>query len=997
MKQLFFICLACLFLSSQTLAQSLSFEDSTFTAPVTITDFSDGVSFENCHFTGITADAALTLINVRNISISHCTFENITGNAILVSGPEGSTGFYMSADTLTHISGKGLVVLKAGLVNISTCHLSNIGDRAFDFSNVRRIEIARSQISEVGSGIHYSGGEQADTIHISTTNIVRVNGLPDAPESGDGIRVANAGFAWIERCMVDSCMAAGIVIGQGNSDSLAVDSVIIQQNTISHTHFDGLLGEGNVFYADINNNEISYTGLLGGHLAAGDHGIRWQGRNFHIADNQVHHSVDTACGGPACGAGISLGNAGLLINNRVYNCAGNGVEYTNGQPLSQQVLRIFNNIVYDVTGNPILIRGADTLTNDLHIIINNNTLLGILQGDTLQNAPLAVCCNASQITAQGNILLFQGVQDLSKFIGIYANAGLVESLNLRLTDTLGFVNYTGRDFHLIATSPARDFLPVGFGEPNEDFDHEPRDPQHDAGADEFPAASPDFCGCVNCPDFMPDNFMGTFFYYVSDAANDDLANPAQGVCSVQVNFDHQYLGDLTMQLFSPTGQSVQLVGPTGFFGPTDGDYWDVSFVPCNNPASPDAGFSAQWDNFQSWGMSSNYNGTYYPEQGCLEDFNTGPVSGIWRLVVTDGQAIDVGNLYDFKISFCDTAGLACLPCAGLPNASFLASTDGWNVSLQNNVLGAATYELDFGDGESFSGNMLPSFHTYADTGTYVLRLVVSNLCGTDSSEQTIYITGGLPTASISITPTSGCIPLPVHVNLLASNHVDQFIWVFPNATPQISYEPEPTVVYNTPGIQSAFLVISNAAGADTLYYPNFVTVFPDLVTPSFTVQVQSDSIIATNTTQGFTEYYWLLNDAPIVAGNAEQQIVQVDTPGIYSVTLYVANDCDTAIIVQSVPVIFTGIKSADNNVFALSLLPNPNDGHCRLELMAIENVPADIVILNTAGQRVFIEHTSLSSGKNAHDLDLSHLPSGFYLLRLQTAAGAKVISFILQK
>lgn len=509
-------------------------------------------------------------------------------------------------------------------------------------------------------------------------------------------------------------------------------------------------------------------------------------------------------------------------------------------------------------------------------------------------------------------------------------------------------------------------------------------------------SSPDLCGCVNCPGVMADNFIGDFFYHVNNAANNDLASATQGVCGVRINFDHQYLGDLTMRIFSPGGQSVLLVGPIGFFGPTDGAVWDVTFSPCADTVFPDAGFNENWSNLEVWASDEVYSGSYYPADGCLEDFDTGSVTGVWRLEVTDDQAIDTGNLYDFEVIFCDIAGIACLPCAGSPTADFSVSTSGSTVSLSNISINAESYELSFGDGTTFSGNSIPTMHTYADTGTYLLHLIATNLCGKDTFQQIIQITGILPTANISPVSTTGCTPLSIHINLLDSDHVDQFIWVFPNGMPQISYEPEPTVVYNTPGIYPAFLVISNAAGADTLYYPNFVEVLPGLLTPGFTVQVQGDSIIATNTTQGFTEYYWLLNDVLINAGTIPQQIVQVDTPGIYTITLYVANECDTALIVQSVPVIFTDIKNADNDIFKLLLLPNPNDGHCRLELTSPENLPAEIVVLNTAGQNVFIEKSNLFSGKNARDLDLTRLPSGFYMLRLQTASGLRTVPFSLQ-
>jgi len=511
----------------------------------------------------------------------------------------------------------------------------------------------------------------------------------------------------------------------------------------------------------------------------------------------------------------------------------------------------------------------------------------------------------------------------------------------------------------------------------------------------LPESLADFCGCDNCPDSIPDNFVGNVLAYVNDTASNDLSGAAQ-VCGVRIYFDHEYLGDLNMRLISPSGQSVILVGPIGLSGTTDFSEWDISFVPCSSLAIPYPGFSAMWSNAQPWIPNMDYGGSYYPATGCLEDFDTGPVGGLWQLEITDGQAVDVGNVHDFEIFFCNVNGLDCELCDTPPVANLGNYMIGRDVYLQDHSTNASGYHLDFGDGTSFTGAYLPYIHTYNTAGTYLLHLIASSACGTDTIEQIIQV-NDFAVAE----PDSGCAPLLVHITVQDIPQVEEWHWFLPGGTPAESFDAEPTVVYNAGGTYTATLVAIRQAPVtsigDTLYYSIPITVNGDLQSPGFTVQVQGDSIIATNTTQGFTEYYWLLNDVLINADTAEQQIIQVDTPGIYTVTLFVANSCDTTFIVQSVPVIFTGIKNAENDIFKLLLLPNPNDGHCRLELTSPENLSAEIAVLNTAGQSIFTEKTNLFTGKNARDLDLSHLPAGFYLLRLQTAVGAKTISFIVQQ
>jgi subtilisin-like proprotein convertase family protein len=183
------------------------------------------------------------------------------------------------------------------------------------------------------------------------------------------------------------------------------------------------------------------------------------------------------------------------------------------------------------------------------------------------------------------------------------------------------------------------------------------------------------CTCTNCPQYMPDLFSGNFFIDVMNASNPTLGQNGQGVCGVIVHWNHTAICDLSMTLTSPSGQSVILVGPIGQFctsGGNAGTDWDITFVPCGSGANPDPGFAATWNNNQPWGGGNSYSGSYYPYQGCLQNF-MGSVNGIWTLNVTDGQANDTGNLLDYQIIFCDPSGINCFTCAA--NAGSLDQAD----------------------------------------------------------------------------------------------------------------------------------------------------------------------------------------------------------------------------------------------------------------------------------------------------------------------------------
>lgn len=235
------------------------------------------------------------------------------------------------------------------------------------------------------------------------------------------------------------------------------------------------------------------------------------------------------------------------------------------------------------------------------------------------------------------------------------------------------------------------------------------------------------CACTNCPQAMDDLFQGNFYIQVQNAANATLGQNGQGVCGVTLFFDHEFVGDLLITLSSPAGQTITLVGPTGFFGETDGTTWDVTFVPCSTVASPDPGFAPTWSNAQPWGILGYYTGSYHPFDGCLESFNTGPVNGQWTLSVTDELGSDVGNFYDYSIIFCDPSGIDCFSCVAnagnllQPDVTECAGDSSLNLSMTpaytppQTPPPATTYAYEYIIG---SGGVIVGYETGPDLSDY---------------------------------------------------------------------------------------------------------------------------------------------------------------------------------------------------------------------------------------------------------------------------------------
>ena len=175
--------------------------------------------------------------------------------------------------------------------------------------------------------------------------------------------------------------------------------------------------------------------------------------------------------------------------------------------------------------------------------------------------------------------------------------------------------------------------------------------------------------------FILDNTTGTIEIVIDGAINDDLSNLDQAVCGVELFFEHESIRDISISLESPSGQSVVLIGPaTGAGGSTQFTYWGVEFVPCDSLAMPDLPIlDDQFTTDDNWGIFGNYSGQYYPQQGCLEDFNTGSVNGIWTLSFSDIIQFDEGKIDSMRLIFCDSTNIYCQEC--LVDGGTLISVD----------------------------------------------------------------------------------------------------------------------------------------------------------------------------------------------------------------------------------------------------------------------------------------------------------------------------------
>lgn len=183
------------------------------------------------------------------------------------------------------------------------------------------------------------------------------------------------------------------------------------------------------------------------------------------------------------------------------------------------------------------------------------------------------------------------------------------------------------------------------------------------------------CGITDTLINIPGNGTVNIQLLVDGIINNDLSDPNQGVCEVSLKFEHTHVNELTIELVSPIGQRMFLVGK---YNPLlqqiwGGNKWDITFEPCSSTASPDLNFDEHFNTDNKWYLGSEFTGVYYPNSGCLEEFNTGPVNGTWSLIIRDYDEIYKGKFLGYSIEFCDGSTIDCNLCES--NAGYFEETD----------------------------------------------------------------------------------------------------------------------------------------------------------------------------------------------------------------------------------------------------------------------------------------------------------------------------------
>lgn len=247
-----------------------------------------------------------------------------------------------------------------------------------------------------------------------------------------------------------------------------------------------------------------------------------------------------------------------------------------------------------------------------------------------------------------------------------------------------------------------------------------------------------------------------------------------------------------------------------------------------------------------------------------------------------------------------------------PTVSFnsLAGTFGGNsytfVSTSTIAFGVMNYFWDFGDGST--STLINPVHTFANTGTYNVKLRVTSDAGcSDSVTQSMSIT--LSTLASNFAVTSADTQYLAGNNFTFNNVSTTgggvtYLWEFGDGTTSTAFNPSHTYSY-----AGLFTVILNVmqSGFNTAVSSHYVYVLPAPPAASFTISNTANSYSFTNTSTGAVSYYWDLGNGQTSTATNPSNIIYA--PGNYTVTLTATSG--------------SGATSTTSQTFTVAAPPSP--------------------------------------------------------------------------
>ena len=238
-------------------------------------------------------------------------------------------------------------------------------------------------------------------------------------------------------------------------------------------------------------------------------------------------------------------------------------------------------------------------------------------------------------------------------------------------------------------------------------------------------------------------------------------------------------------------------------------------------------------------------------------------------------------------------------------------------------------------------------------------------------------------ANFSTTNTQGCAPYSVTYKSTSQGTVSNFQWSFPGGTPSTSTSSNPTIVYNTPGNYSAALTIKNTSNQNTYEKKGLVNI-KGAAFASFTTnnldsnKIQFNNKSTTNFSGSNISYLWEFGDNAI---SIQENIVhKYANSKSYTAKLTVKNACGSSSVLKDLKPTTPSTDGFSINS-SLKIIPNPNNGNFRFQLLTVETGNLEIEIFEASGRSIYKNTIVKTSEELIENIDLNSLSKGTYFVK----------------
>ncbi|MBK7466539.1 MAG: PKD domain-containing protein [Saprospiraceae bacterium] len=184
--------------------------------------------------------------------------------------------------------------------------------------------------------------------------------------------------------------------------------------------------------------------------------------------------------------------------------------------------------------------------------------------------------------------------------------------------------------------------------------------------------------------------------------------------------------------------------------------------------------------------------------------------------------------YDINLVVSDGIGTADLrkssyiTVENYPEAQYSHTIKRFDAIFTNESKYGTSYLWNFGDNSGTSTEQSPT-HTYGAEGEYLVKLSVTNGCGTITYEKlvSVYL---IPKVNFTSDYNIVCAGDTVNFKDLSSKDVISWDWVFDGANISATRTKDPIVIYEIPGVYGVKLTVSNTNGNNSLAVLKYIEV-----------------------------------------------------------------------------------------------------------------------------------------------------------------------------